>query len=135
MRLKKSKTNSLDKLVSSKETLKTAPRGATAGALSSSTKESRANMKSLKYLEKVQDLYNLTNDAALANKLGVSRSAICLYRRGQRIMDEETCLQVALALKLENPLMVLMAAGMDRARNGRKTLWKHFAKKMIKEDH
>jgi transcriptional regulator with XRE-family HTH domain len=90
-------------------------------------------MKSVKYLIQVQDKHGLKNDAALAEKLKITRSAISLYKSGQRIMDEDTCLKVAVALKLENPLEVLMAAGTDRAKkSGKKSIWSYFTRKQGK---
>jgi hypothetical protein len=45
-------------------------------------------------------------------------------------MDEETCLRVAIALGMANPATVLMAAGMDRAKNaGDKSSWSYYARK------
>ena len=49
-------------------------------------------MKSVKYLEQVQNKYALKNDAALAEKLKITRSAISLYKSGQRVMDEDLSL-------------------------------------------
>lgn len=84
-------------------------------------------MKSVKYLEQVRQKYALKNNAALSKKLEVSESAISLYMKGQRVMDEETCLRVALALEID-PLQVLMAAGIDRAEKaGQKSLWEVFS--------
>ena len=37
-------------------------------------------MKSVKYLDQVQAKYELKNDAALAAKLKITRSAISLYK-------------------------------------------------------
>ncbi|RQO36476.1 hypothetical protein DBR37_09215 [Herminiimonas sp. KBW02] len=91
-------------------------------------------MKSVKYLMQVQDKYALKNDAALAEKLKITRSAISLYKSGQRIMDEDTCLKVAVALKLDHPLPVLMAAGTDRAKkSGKKSIWGYFVRKQGRE--
>lgn len=90
-------------------------------------------MKSVKYLIQVQEKYELKNDAALAEKLKITRSAISLYKSGQRIMDEDTCLKVAVALKLNHPLEVLMAAGTDRAKkSGKKSIWSYFTRKQGK---
>ncbi|MFC7287401.1 Cro/Cl family transcriptional regulator [Herminiimonas glaciei] len=90
-------------------------------------------MKSVKYLEQVQNKYELKNDAALAEKLKITRSAISLYKSGQRVMDEDTCLKVAVALKLDNPMSVLMAAGMDRSKKaGQKSSWGYFSRKLSK---
>lgn len=88
-------------------------------------------MKSVKYLEQIREKFSLKNDAALAEKLGMSRGAISLYMSGKRVMDEDTCLRVALMLEMDNPALVLMAAGIDRAeKNGQKSLWEVFSQRM-----
>lgn len=87
-------------------------------------------MQSVKYLEKVREKYQLKTDAALAEKIGVGKSAMSHYMKGTRVMDEETCLSVALVLEID-PARVLMAAGMDRAeKTGQKSLWEVFSKRM-----
>lgn len=87
-------------------------------------------MKSVKYLDQVQAKYELKNDAALAAKLKITRSAISLYKCEKRVMDEETCLRVAIALGMANPATVLMTAGMDRAKKaGSKSAWSYYARK------
>ena len=86
-------------------------------------------MKSVKYLEMVRTKYDLKTDSALAEKLGVGRSAMSHYMAGKRVMEEETCLAVALALEI-NPLEVMMAAGIDRAeKTGQKSLWQVFSQR------
>lgn len=88
-------------------------------------------MKSIKYLNQVQEKYDLKNDAALAEKLKITRSAVSLYKGGKRVMDEEICLRVAIALGMSNPAPVLMTAGMDRARRGgEKSAWSYFSRKL-----
>nr|WP_315249426.1 helix-turn-helix transcriptional regulator [uncultured Duganella sp.] len=87
-------------------------------------------MKSVKYLEEVRDKFGLKTDAALALKIGVGKSAMSHYMKGLRVMDEETCLAVAIALDVD-PIQVMMAAGMDRAEKaGQKSLWEVFSKRM-----
>lgn len=87
-------------------------------------------MKSVKYLELVREKHHLKNDAALAKYLGVGSSAMSHYMSGRRVMDEETCLAVAMALDIE-PTKVLMAAGIDRAeKTGQKSLWEVFSQRM-----
>ncbi|MGB7480841.1 MAG: helix-turn-helix domain-containing protein [Burkholderiaceae bacterium] len=86
-------------------------------------------MRSTKYLEMIREKYELKTDSAIAEKLGISRNAVSQYMTGKRVMDEETCLAVALALEIE-PSRVLMAAGIDRAeRTGQKSLWEVFSKR------
>lgn len=83
-------------------------------------------MQSVKYLQQVQEKFGLNSATALAVKLGLSKQAISNYLNGNRVMDEETCLAVALALDI-NPLEVMMAAGIDRAEKaGQKSLWEVF---------
>jgi transcriptional regulator with XRE-family HTH domain len=84
-------------------------------------------MKSVKFLEDVKKKFNLKNDAALARQLNVRPNTISQYMSGNRVMDEETCLAVALALDID-PLNVIMAAGIDRAeRAGQHSLWEVFS--------
>lgn len=88
-------------------------------------------MKSVKYLEQVRTKFGLKTDAALALKLGKTASAVSQYLKGTRVMDEETCLAVALALDV-NPLEVMMAAGIDRAeKSGQKSLWEVFMSRTV----
>ena len=85
-------------------------------------------MKSVKYLEQMKEKFGLKTDSALAEKLGVNKSAVSQYMSGKRVMDEETCLAVAMALEI-NPLEVMMAAGIDRAeKTGQKSLWQVFSR-------
>ena len=87
-------------------------------------------MQSVKYLEAVKTRYNIKTDAGLAEKIGVGKSAVSHYMKGARVMDEETCLAVALALEV-NPMEVMMAAGIDRAEKaGQKSLWTVFSQRM-----
>ncbi len=82
-------------------------------------------MKSLKFLE---DLSKLTgkNDRQIAILLGIQPSAVSQYRSGKRIMDDETCLAVAIELGVD-PMMVVGAACVDRAeKTGQRSLWENF---------
>nr|WP_315393969.1 helix-turn-helix transcriptional regulator [uncultured Duganella sp.] len=82
-------------------------------------------MKSVKYL---LDLQNQTgsNDAALARLLDLSGPAVSHYKTGRRIMDDETCLKIAMQLNID-PLHVVGAACIDRAeKEGKPTLWSVF---------
>src|SRR5690606_17577269 len=70
------------------------------------------------------------NDAELAAKLGRTKAAISQYRSGKSIMDNETCVALALELGID-PMPIIMAADIDRAeRNGQKSLWEVFSKRM-----
>ena len=86
-------------------------------------------MKSVKYLETVKTKHGLKNDRQLALFLQKGTNTISQYVNGSRIMDEETCLAVAMALEI-NPLEVMMAAGIDRAeKTGQKSLWQVFSQR------
>ena len=90
-------------------------------------------MKSVKYLEAVREKYSLKTDNALALKLGKSAPAISQYLKGGRVMDEETCLAVAMALEFDEhqTMQVMMAAGIDRAEKaGQQSLWTVFSRRM-----
>lgn len=83
-------------------------------------------MKSVKYLEQVKSRYGLKNDLALANHLNWSSGKISQYMTGKRVMDDEACLAVALALDV-NPMEIIGAACLDRAeKTGQKSLWEVF---------
>src|SRR3569832_1848501 len=69
------------------------------------------------YLIEVKKKNNLSSDYALAKLLGTTRSAIRFYMKGERIMDDATCLKVAEALNL-NPLEIIAGAGAGGARAG-----------------
>lgn len=87
-------------------------------------------MKSVKYLEDVKNKFGLKTNVALAKKLGLSEAAVSHYMKQNRVMEEETCLTVALLLDI-NPVEILMAAGMDRAeKTGQKSLWSVFSERM-----
>jgi transcriptional regulator with XRE-family HTH domain len=87
-------------------------------------------MRSVQYLVKVKEKYGLESASALAVKLGLSKQAVSNYLNGQRVMDEETCLAVALALDI-NPVEIMMAAGIDRAqKTGQHSLWEIFSQRM-----
>lgn len=82
-------------------------------------------MKSVKYLLDLQQQEGL-NDTALSKKLGITQAAISQYKSGKRVMDDETCLAVALALEV-NPMQIIGAACIDRAeKTGQKSLWEVF---------
>jgi len=89
-------------------------------------------MKSVKYLLELQAREGL-NDTALSKRLGVTQAAISHYKTGKRIMDEETCLAVAMALDFNEhqAMQVIMAAGIDRAEKaGQQSLWTVFSQRM-----
>lgn len=82
-------------------------------------------MKSVKYLEKLQKKENL-NDTELAKLLGITQPSISNLKAGRRVMDDETCLAIALKLGI-NPIEIVGAACIDRAeKTGQKSLWEVF---------
>lgn len=82
-------------------------------------------MKSVKYLLDLQKKTAL-NDTALGQLVGVSQAAISQYKNEKRIMDDETCIAVAMALDV-HPMQVIGAACIDRAeKSGQKSLWEVF---------
>lgn len=83
-------------------------------------------MKSVKYLEQLRsNLGNVSHDE-IANLLGLSRGAVTHYFSGRRVMDDETCLAVAMQLNVD-PLHVVGAACIDRAeKSGHSSLWTVF---------
>jgi len=86
-------------------------------------------MKSLKYLDALIEKKSFKNDRQLALHMGWSSGVMTMYRRGERIMSEEQCLQVARELDMENPLPIIAAAGIDRAeKTGQRSLWEVFTK-------
>jgi DNA-binding transcriptional regulator YdaS (Cro superfamily) len=90
-------------------------------------------MKSVKYLEQLRETLGNKSDAELARRLNVSKASISHYLTGRRVMDQETCLAVAMALKMNEHemLQLLMAAGLDRAeQQGQQSLWSVFSERM-----
>lgn len=86
-------------------------------------------MRSTKYLEDLQRKTGL-NDTELAKKLGISQPAMSNLKAGRRIMENETCIAVALELTID-PMRIIMAADMDRAeRAGQRSLWEVFTARM-----
>jgi len=86
-------------------------------------------MKSIKYLEMIKTKFEFKSDRQLALYLGMGTTTISQYMSGKRIMDDEACLAVALALEI-GPLEVIGAACIDRAdKTGQKSLWEVFMNK------
>ncbi|MBR7780235.1 helix-turn-helix domain-containing protein [Undibacterium rugosum] len=82
-------------------------------------------MKSAKYLLLLQEKSRM-NDSGLAKLLNITQPAISQYKAGKRVMDDETCLAIALQLDI-NPMEVIGAACIDRAeKSGQKSLWEVF---------
>ena len=88
-------------------------------------------MRVEKYLDAVIERHGLKNDTALAELLGINKSAVSHYRTGRRTMDNEECLRLAQLLDIDNPMPIIMAADMDRAeRQGQRSLWEVFSPRM-----
>lgn len=87
-------------------------------------------MKSVKYLEQVKAKHDLKNDRQLAIHLQKAPNTISQYMSGARIMDDETCLAVAMELGID-PIKVIGAACIDRAeKTGQKSLFEVFMTRM-----
>ncbi len=83
-------------------------------------------MHSVKYLERLRQKMGDPTNLEVAEKLKVTQGAVSHYLTGRRIMDDETCLAVALQLEID-PMQVLGAAFLDRAeKTGQKSLWEVF---------
>ena len=83
------------------------------------------------FLDAVIERHGLKNDTALAELLGINKSAVSHYRTGRRTMDNEECLRLAQLLDMDNPMPIIMAADMDRAeRQGQRSLWEVFSPRM-----
>lgn len=83
-------------------------------------------MHSVKYLDMLKEQLGLKNDLALSNHLGWNSGKTSQYRTGKRVMDDEACLALALALNI-NPMEIIGAACIDRAQQvGQKSLWTVF---------
>lgn len=88
-------------------------------------------MRVEKFLDAVIERHSLKNDTALAELLGINKSAVSHYRTGRRTMDNEECLRLAQLLDMDNPMPIIMAADMDRAeRQGQRSLWEVFSPRM-----
>jgi hypothetical protein len=83
-------------------------------------------MKSVKFIDQLKTQEGLKNDLAAAKFLGWTSGKISQYRTGTRVMDDEACLALALALNID-PLQVVGAACIDRAeKSGQSSLWEVF---------
>lgn len=83
-------------------------------------------MKSVKFLEQLRQKMGNPPISAVAERLNLTAGAISHYTTGRRVMDDETCLAVALELGID-PLQVIGAACIDRAeKTGQKSLWEVF---------
>ncbi|WP_080406847.1 Cro/Cl family transcriptional regulator [Burkholderia ubonensis] len=88
-------------------------------------------MRISKYLDALQKVLGVSNDKEMALRMGWSHSVPSHWRTGRRSMDNETCLRIAEALEMDNPLPIIMAADMDRAEKaGQHSLWESFLPKL-----
>ncbi|KVC68793.1 Cro/Cl family transcriptional regulator [Burkholderia ubonensis] len=89
-------------------------------------------MRSPKYLDQLRQHKGFKNDTELAEFLGVKQNTISQYRHGKGFMSNDVCLKVAAGLGMDNPLLIIMAADMDRAEKaGQQSLWEIFLPKMV----
>jgi transcriptional regulator with XRE-family HTH domain len=87
-------------------------------------------MRIEKYLDEVMKRNGFRRDKQLAEWLGVAATSICNYRNGERSMDNEKCVKIALELGVD-PLQIIMATDMDKAaRAGQHSLWEVFSQRM-----
>lgn len=82
------------------------------------------------YLDQVMQKHGFKRDKQLAEWLGVTPVSISNYRKGDRFMDNEKCVKLALELEID-PLKIIMATDMDKAeRSGQHSFWELFTKRM-----
>ncbi|WP_426161627.1 Cro/Cl family transcriptional regulator [Pseudoduganella sp. R-34] len=78
------------------------------------------------YLDQIMRKHGYKRDKQLAEWLGVTPVSISNYRSGERSMENEKCVKIALELAVD-PMQVIMAVDLDRAeRHGQKSLWEVF---------
>lgn len=71
-------------------------------------------MNTLEYLSAVKSHLGIESDYALAQRLGITRSAVSNFVRGKGIFGDDVALSVAQILDL-NPLVVIAQANAERA--------------------
>ncbi|MBA5687249.1 helix-turn-helix domain-containing protein [Rugamonas apoptosis] len=87
-------------------------------------------MKSVKFLEQLQVKLGKATQQELADVLGITQGAVGHYLHGRRVMDDETCLAVAMQLNID-PIQIVGAACIDRAeKSGQSSLWEVFMSRM-----
>jgi len=83
-------------------------------------------MRIEQYLDQVMAKRGLKRDKQLAEWLGVTSVSISNYRAGERFMDNEKCLKLALELDID-PMKVIMATDLDKAEKaGNRSVWETF---------
>ena len=71
-------------------------------------------MNTLEYLSAVKARLGIESDYALAQRLGITRSAVSIFTRGKGIFGDDVALSVAQILEI-NPLIVIAQANAERA--------------------
>lgn len=71
-------------------------------------------MNTLEYLQAVKKKLGIESDYALAQRLGVTRSAVSKLQLGKVVFSDDVALSVAQILDL-NPLVVIAQANAERA--------------------
>jgi hypothetical protein len=71
-------------------------------------------MNTLEYLQAVKKKLGIESDYALAQRLGITRSAVSSLQLGKSIFGDDVALAVAQILDL-NPLVVIAQANAERA--------------------
>lgn len=71
-------------------------------------------MNTLEYLRAVKAKLGIESDYALAQHLGITRSAVSIFTRGKGIFGDDVALSVAQILDI-NPLVVIAQANAERA--------------------
>jgi len=82
-------------------------------------------MKAAEWIDRVKTSKGIPSDYAVAKAIGLSRSAVSVYRKKpDATLDESTALMVAQTLTID-PAYVLADQAMERARNDQaKASWK-----------
>lgn len=72
-------------------------------------------MNTLEYLGAVKARLGIESDYALAQRLGITRSAVSVFMRGKGIFGDDVALAVAQILDIP-PIVVIAQANAERAR-------------------
>ncbi|MGD1324404.1 hypothetical protein ACNHE5_05625 [Pandoraea pnomenusa] len=84
------------------------------------------------YLDAVKARLDLPSDYAAAKVLGVTRSAVSLYRHGKSTFDDAVILRVAEILSID-PLEVIASANVERAKSAEmREVWTGLLEKISK---
>lgn len=84
----------------------------------------------IRYLDEAKVVLDIESDYAMAQFLGVGRSAISGYRTGSRIIDDYAAAKIAGVLGID-PMLVIAAANAEREKTAdRKEYWKNFYERL-----